>query len=99
MKSRHCEVCQPVRISLTRLSWMLVAGPGTVPPGGVNSPKFALLMIDALTWDSRYIRLMYSPRWNSPAAVVAAPGLGGDAGPSWAGFQLGQGLPNSSPPA
>ena len=67
MKSRHCDVCHPVRISLTRLSWMFVAGPGTVPPGGVNRAMFALLMIEALIWDSRYIRLMYSPRWNSPA--------------------------------
>ncbi len=77
MKSRHCAVCHPVRISLLRLSAMLVAGLGTPPPGGVKSATFALLMIETLVCACRYIRLMYCPRWNSPTSVVAGPGLGG----------------------
>lgn len=56
---------------------MLVAGPGTVVPGAVNRARFALLMIEMLVWDCRYILLMYWPRWNSPSAVVGGPELGG----------------------
>ena len=78
---------------------MLSAGPGTPPPGGVNSAMFALLMIEMLVWAWRYIRLMYWPRWNSPSAVVAGPEFGGKLGPSCAGFQSVQGFPSSSTPA
>src|SRR5271169_3488454 len=99
MKSRHCDVCQPVRISLTRLWVMLYAGPGTVPPGGVNKAMLALLMIEQLVWACRYRRLMYCPNANSPKAVVSGPGLGGESGESWAGFQSVQALPNWSTPA
>src|SRR6267154_5744980 len=98
MKSRHCAVCHPVRISLFRLSVMFCAGRGTPPPGGVNSAKFALLMMDTAVGACRYIRLMYCPRWNSPSTVVGGPEFGGELGPSCAGFQSVQALPSSSTP-
>src|SRR6266436_6423399 len=78
---------------------MLVTGCGVVEPGGVNRAKFALLMTETVVWASRYIRLMYSPRWNSPSSVVGGPEFGGESGPSCAGFQSVQGLPSSSTPA
>src|SRR5439155_5614061 len=78
---------------------MFVAGPAPPPPGGVNSAMFALLMIDTLVCACRYIRLMYWPRWNSPATVVGAPGFGGKSGPSCAGFHGVHALPSSSTPA
>src|SRR6266404_3612511 len=99
MKSRHCAVCHPVRISLPRLSAILLAGPGTPPPGGVKRAMFALLMIETLVCACRYIRLMYWPRWNSPASVVGGPGLGGELGPSCPGFHGLQAKPSSSTPA
>src|SRR5947207_8591686 len=34
-------------------------------------------MMETLVWASRYIRLMYWPRWNSPRTVVGGPGFGG----------------------
>ena len=77
---------------------MLDAACGVPPPGGVKSAMLALLMTEMLVCDCRYMRLMYWPRWNSPRAVVGGPGLGGEAGPSWAGFQSVQGLPSSSTP-
>src|ERR671930_166078 len=78
---------------------MLDAGTGVVPSGGVKRAMFALLMIETLVWDCRYIRLMYCPRWNSPRSVAGEPGFGGKAGPSCAGFQFVQGSPGSSTPA
>src|SRR6267154_4651846 len=78
---------------------MLVTGCGVFEPGGVNRAKFALLMTETVVWASRYIRLMYSPRWNSPSSVVGGPEFGGESGPSCAGFQSVQGLPSSSTPA
>ena len=77
---------------------IFLAGPGTPPPGGVKRAMFALLMIDTLVCACRYIRLMYWPRWNSPAPVVGGPGLGGESGPSCPGFHGVHGLPNSSTP-
>ena len=35
---------------------------GVPPPGGVNSAMLALLMIETLVSDCKYIRLMYLPR-------------------------------------
>src|SRR5512143_74202 len=77
---------------------MLVAGPGVPPPGGVKSAMFALLTIETLVCDWRYIRLMYWPRWNSPSTVVGGPGFGGKSGPSCDGFHGVQALPSSSTP-
>src|SRR5436190_21299019 len=78
---------------------MLVAGAGVPPPGGVKSAMFALLMIEMLVCACRYIRLMYCPKWNSPAPVVGGPGFGGKSGPSCAGFHGVHALPSSSTPA
>src|SRR5438309_8285749 len=78
---------------------MLVAGPGVPPPGGVKRAMFALLMMETLVCASRYIRLMYWPRWNSPATVVAGPGFVGKSGWSWVGFQGVHVAPSSSTPA
>src|SRR5207249_330571 len=99
MKSLHCPVCHPVRISLARLSAMVIAGRGVPPPGGVNSAMFALLMIETLVCACRYKRLMYWPRWNSPSTVVGGPGFGGKSGSSCAGFHGVHALPSSSTPA
>src|SRR5215469_67735 len=78
---------------------MLDAACGGPPPGGVKRAILALLMIEILVCDCRYMRLMYCPKWNSPSAVAGGPGLGGEAGPSCAGFQSVQALPSSSTPA
>src|SRR5262249_18328640 len=59
----------------------------------------ALLMIETLVSDCKYIRLMYLPRGNSAATVVGGPGLGGVSGRSSRGFHGVQGLPSSSTPA
>ena len=48
-------------IALTHALLREEAGIGVPPPGGVKSAMFALLMIEALVWDCKYIRLMYWP--------------------------------------
>src|SRR5258708_33621219 len=97
MKSRHCPVCQPVRISACRLSAMLWFPGGALPPG-LKRPRLALLMIETLVWASRYIRLMYWPRWNSPASVVGGPGFGGGAGLGCGRVHGRQALPRAATP-
>jgi len=98
-KSLIAPDCEPVRISLTRLSWMFLAGRGAGRVGSWTTAIFALLMIETLTWLSRKKRWMYLSMWNSPSSSVDGPGFGGESGSSSAGFQGVQALPSSSTPA
>src|SRR5437763_5953422 len=78
---------------------MLLAGMGAPPPSGVKSAMLALLMMETLVCDCRYIRSMYWPKWNSPASVVGVPGFLGKFGRSSRGFHGVHGFPSSSGPA
>jgi len=81
MKSLHCAVCHPVKISLTRLSWMFVAGPGVPPPGRCEKGRCLAFAYDRdgrLRFEVQALDVLAEVE--SPSRVVGGPGFGGRVG-------------------